>query len=82
MEKEQILPIINQIFIHELDNPAIVLQETTTAEDIREWDSLTHIQLVYAIEKKFRIRFSTAEITRWKNIGELCNSVAQRLKTT
>jgi acyl carrier protein len=82
MEKEQILPIINQIFIHELDNPAIVLQENTTAQDIREWDSLTHIQLVYAIEKHFKIRFSTAEITRWKNIGELCNSVSQRLKTT
>ena len=82
MEKEQILPIINQIFVHELDNPAIVLHENTTAGDIAEWDSLTHIQLVYAIEKYFKIRFSSAEITRWKNIGELCSSVAHRLKTT
>ena len=79
MEKEQILPIINQIFVHELDNPAIVLHENTIAADIREWDSLTHIQLVYAIEKHFKIRFSTAEITRWKNIGELCDSIAGRL---
>jgi len=81
MEKQQLLKTVNEIFIHVLDNPAIVLQENTTADEIAEWDSLTHIQLVYAIEKYFKIRFSTAEITRWKNIGELCSSIAGRLET-
>ena len=81
MEKQQLIRTVNDIFIHVLDNPAIVLQENTTADEIAEWDSLTHIQLVYAIEKHFKIRFSTAEITRWKNIGELCDGIAGRLET-
>jgi acyl carrier protein len=81
MEKQQLFKTVNEIFIDVLDNPTIVLQEKTTADDIAEWDSLTHIQLVYAIEKHFKIRFSTAEITRWKNIGELCDSIAGRLNT-
>ena len=80
MEKQQLINTINEIFVNVLDNPAIVLREDTTADDIAEWDSLTHIQLVYAIEKHFKIRFSTAEITRWKNIGELCDSIAGRLE--
>jgi acyl carrier protein len=81
MEKQQLIKTVNEIFIDVLDNPAIVLQENTTAANIAQWDSLTHIQLVYAIEKHFKIRFSTAEITRWKNIGELCDSIAGRLNT-
>ena len=75
MEKQQLINTVNEIFVNVLDNPAIVLQENTTADDIAEWDSLTHIQLVYAIEKHFKIRFTSAEITRWKNIGDLCDSI-------
>lgn len=81
MGKQQLIHTVNEIFAHVLDNPAIVLQENTSADDIAEWDSLTHIQLVYAIEKHFKIRFTSAEITRWKNIGELCDSIAGRLQT-
>ena len=79
MEKQQLINTVNEIFVNVLDNPAIVLQENTSADDIAEWDSLTHIQLVYAIEKHFRIRFTSSEINKWKNIGELCDSIAGRL---
>lgn len=76
MEKQQLIRTINNIFVDTLDNPAIVLEENTKADDIPEWDSLTHIQLVYAIEKYFKIRFTSSEIRNWKNIGELCDSIA------
>jgi len=62
MEKQEILQKINEVFIDNLDNDNIALTESTTADDIEEWDSLTHVQLVVAVEKKFKIRFNAKEI--------------------
>ena len=75
MEKEQILKEVNEIFKDILDNDTIVIHDTTTASDVEEWDSLTHIQLVVAIEKHFKIRFTSKEIQSWSNIGELINCI-------
>ena len=58
MERSEILQQVNEIFIDTLDNEDIVLTDDTTANNIEEWDSLNHIQLVVAVEKIFKIRFS------------------------
>ena len=78
MEQDTILKQVNDIFIDILDNEDIKLERTTTAKDIEEWDSLTHIQLVVGVEKHFKIRFNSAEINSWKNVGEMCDSVQKR----
>lgn len=67
------------VFRDVLENDDIVLQETTTADDIEEWDSLSHIQLIVALEKHFKIRFSTSEITSYKNVGEMLNGIQKKL---
>jgi acyl carrier protein len=79
MELTQILKEVNEIFIDVLDNDKIVVKESTTANDVEEWDSLTHIQLVVAIEKHFKLRFTAAEIQKWKNVGEMCNAIQKGL---
>jgi acyl carrier protein len=79
MDSEQIIQQVNSIFIDILDNDDIKLSRDTTANDIEEWDSLNHIQLVVAIEKHFKIRFTTAEIYKWKNIGDMCDMIASKL---
>jgi len=79
MTRTEILRIINAIFIDVLDDDTVVLTEETTANDIDEWDSLNHIQLVVAIEKHFKIRFASQEILSWKNVGEMANSVEGKI---
>lgn len=79
MTKEEILKKVNEIFIDILDNDDIVLNENTTADDVEEWDSLSHIQLVVAIEKKFKVKFTTQEIQGWKNIGSVCDSIINKI---
>lgn len=81
MNKTEILSECNKIFIDQLDNPAIILTPETTAADIEEWDSLSHIQLIVAIEKHFKIRFTTAEITGFKNVGEMCDAIDKKLNS-
>ena len=78
MVRSDILFQINEIFIDILDNDKISIDETTQARDIEEWDSLTHIMLVVAIEKHFKIRFTSKEIQSWKNIGEMLNSIEDK----
>lgn len=78
MEKSQILDEVQAIFREVLDNEEIVLASETTADDIEEWDSLTHIQLIVAIEKHFKIRFTSREILSWQNVGEMIDCIANK----
>ena len=80
MEASQILKEVNAIFIEVLDNPDIVLTSESSAKTIDEWDSLNHILLVVAIEKHFKIKFTTAEIQGWANAGELCNTIFNKIQ--
>lgn len=76
MEKTEILAKLQEIYQDVLDNEDIELTETTTADDVEEWDSLSHVQLVVAIEKEFKIKFTSKEILSWRNVGDLVNCIA------
>jgi acyl carrier protein len=79
MENADLLKQLNEIFIDTLDDDDIVLTYETTAKDVDDWDSLNHVQLVVAIEKKFKIRFTATEIQSWKNVGEMIITIQQRI---
>ena len=70
MERKEIFSKLNEIFIDVLDLDECELTEETSANDIEEWDSLSHIQLIVAIEKSFGIKFTSLEIMKWRNVGE------------
>ena len=60
------------------DNDDLVLTRGTTAQDVDGWDSLTHINLIVALEREFKIKFTTAEVTGMKNVGELSDLIARK----
>jgi acyl carrier protein len=79
MTRIEILECINEIFIDTLDNDELIVTESTTANDVDEWDSLTHIQLVVAIEKQLKIRFTSKEIQSWKDVSEMLNCIEEKI---
>lgn len=79
MERNQILAEVQEIFRDVLDNEEIELQNATTADDVEEWDSLTHVQLSVAIEKHFSIKFTAKESLLWDNVGDIIDSIDKHL---
>ena len=77
MERTELLKQISTIFTDTLDEE-VNIKEETTANDVEEWDSLTHIQLVVAIEKHFKIRFTSIEIQSWNNISEMLDCIQDK----
>lgn len=75
MEKADILKNLTEVFDDVFENHNIIINETTTAQDIEEWDSLTNIELIVAIEKKFGIKFKSSDIESLRNVGDLQNLV-------
>ena len=57
---------------------AVVLTPATNAKDVPEWDSLTHISLMVAVEKAFSVRFRVGEVENTKNVGEFADLILKR----
>jgi len=80
MERSEIFEKLNEIFEDVLDlDETPNLTDETAANDIEEWDSLSHIQLIVAIEKGFKVKFTSAEIMKWKNVGEMVDTIIARV---
>lgn len=72
---QRLVPIMEDTFNE--DN--IAYSDNLTADDIEEWDSLSHIRFMVAIEKEFGVRFTSAEIEDTKNVGELADLILVKL---
>ena len=71
MNREEILEKLTEIFEEVFDEEGIVITEETTADDIDDWDSLTHITLISAVEEEFDMKFAMKDVIGMKNIGEM-----------
>ena len=79
MEKNEILKKIQDVFRDVFDNEDIEITVDTVAEDIEEWDSLAHVQLVKELEKEFSVKISAKELMSWDNVGEMVDSINDKL---
>ena len=75
---DETLQVVNKIFIEVFWDSNILLDKTTTSNDIDKWDSLNNMHLVVAIEKYFKIRITLRDIQSWKNVGDLCEWISNK----
>jgi len=66
---DQIRATMNDVFDLDLEEGEVT--PDTTAKEIDEWDSLSHIRLIVAVERKFKVRFQNSEIESLKRVGDL-----------
>lgn len=79
MDTAAIFEKLNGIFRDVFDDDGISVGEKTTAKDIEDWDSLTHITLISAVEKAFGMRFKMGEVVNMKNVGEMVDIIISRM---
>lgn len=77
MDRQEILQKLQTVYRYILDDEDIVLTEKTTADDIEEWDSLTHVQIVAEIQKVFNVKFSAKEMLLWENVGDIIDAIEE-----
>jgi acyl carrier protein len=76
---DKIFDKMEEIFTDIMDLKDIKLNDETSADDIEEWDSLSHIQIIVAIEKAFGIKFSSQEMITWKNVGDMVDCIQNKI---
>jgi len=69
---------LNEVFRLVFDDDDIDIAPDMTANDIDGWDSLSHVNLIVAVESRFNIRFSQKELLTFKNVGDLINSIKSK----
>ena len=67
---------LNEVFREVFDDDSITVNAETTAADIEDWDSLTHIQLIAAVDDEFGVKFSMKQVSSMKNVGEMAQILA------
>jgi acyl carrier protein len=58
---------LTTVFLDVFDQE-VTLAPQTTADDVEGWNSLSHIRLILAVEKEFRVRFAASEVGMLKNV--------------
>lgn len=79
MNRNVITEKLTVIFHDVFSDNTIVLRDDMTASDVENWDSLTHMFMITKVEEVFGIKFKLRELNKLKNVGDLCNTIAEKL---
>jgi acyl carrier protein len=79
MTTEQIYAELTRIFREVFQNEDLVITPTTTADDVKGWDSVTHVNVMLAIEMELHVVFNTSEIDEMRTVGELVDAIERKL---
>jgi acyl carrier protein len=79
MNQAEVIAKLQAIFDTVFLEP-VVLTPAISAKDVPEWDSLTHISLMVAVEKAFNVRFRVGEVENTKNIGDFADLIVKRMQ--
>lgn len=75
MKRQQLFEIVQEVFRDVFEDENLILEESTNSNDIDDWDSLNHINLVVAIESELKIKFNLDELTELKDVGAMIDLI-------
>ena len=79
MQQQEIYAQMTPLFHDVFDDDTLVLRPDMTAADVAEWDSFNHINLIVAVESRFKVKFQTAELESMNSVGHLVQVVEKKL---
>jgi len=79
MSSEDLLLGLQEIFRDVLDQGDLVLTLHSNAENVPDWDSLAHVNLITAIEKRYKVKFALGELQDLKNVGDMIELLQSKL---
>ncbi len=75
MSREEVFEEVRKIFRDNFDDEELVIVDETNSKDIEDWDSIEHINLVIAMEKRFGLKFDISEVGKLANVGEMVDLI-------
>ena len=79
MNREKVFDEVQNIFRDIFDEEQLIINDTTNSDDIEDWDSLNHINLVSSIEREFKIKFALGELLALKDVGAMIDLMLKKL---
>ncbi|MDH7446561.1 acyl carrier protein [Aquimarina sp. 2201CG14-23] len=81
MNREEILSKVKASFVSVLEHENFQLNDTTTADDVDGWESITHMMIIGEVEKAFDIKFKLMDLMNMNNVGDLLNTIQSELSS-
>ena len=75
MSREEVFERVTDIFRDVFDDDELVISDSTNLEDIEDWDSLEHIQLIVGMEKEFKVKFDIKTVNSLENVGQMVDLI-------
>ncbi len=69
---------LNEVFQQVFDDDELVIDRSTTADDVEGWDSMMHVTLMINVERAFGVKFTSSEVAALKNVGELADLIDRK----
>ncbi|MCX4351346.1 MAG: acyl carrier protein [Lachnospiraceae bacterium] len=79
MTREEVYATLNEVFQDVFDDESIEVNDETTSDDIEDWDSLEHINLIAAVEQEFGMKFNMGQVVTMKNVGEMVDIILSQI---
>ncbi len=80
MTREEIVSKLTDIFHEVFNDNAIVLNDGMTANDVENWDSLTHMLMITKVEETFGIKFKLKELNKLRQVGDLVAVIESKVQ--
>lgn len=77
MTREEVYERLNGVFQEVFDDDSIEVNDNTTSDDIEDWDSFEHINLVVAVEEEFSFKIPMGKVVTMKNVGEMVDIIME-----